>query len=532
MHPIVAAFHVPLLDWVVQLEAYPLTHFLALLVLVAVTLRLYVRDIGPSGPALDVLLVAIPAGMLGANLLAAWTTGQAPASPLPAPRWWWMGGKSAYGGLLLGTAAGALVARLRGLSIARLFDAAAPGLALGACLARLGCFLGGCCWGRPTASFLGVHFPDGHPGRDALLPSDPRGLHPTQLYLAAAAFGIAVLLLVLRRRGPARPGRRFCSAAALYAATVFGVEFLRGDTGRWFGAGLSHSQWISLGIVAASLATAAWRPRALRAAVATGLVAAALGTARPAAAEPPWSRDAALDALQVIADAMAGNPMAGNPMAGNRGTATALLGELASIGGGSELSTWARLGLGADALLAGDLDRECPHGRLRPPPPRAPRRVRTPSWPSALERSSAATAAPPSAPSAPPARARTATPSRWQRSRSAGSWSRRATSAARSGASATRSPPPRDPAWRTTPRSGSPGACSDRAGAPRHTPWRPARSATTTGARATSARDATARCAGTALRGWGRSGPLRRCARGRQRRRWPGTRHSTRSSQR
>src|SRR6202795_1230461 len=145
-----------------------------------------------------------------------------------------MGGKSAYGGLLLGSAAGALAARLRGVPVARFLDTAAPGLALGACLTRIGCFLGGCCWGRPTASFLGVHFPDGHPGRDALAPGDPRGLHPTQLYLAAAALGIAVLLFVLRRRGPARPGVRFRCAAVLYAVTVFGIEFLRGDTGRWF----------------------------------------------------------------------------------------------------------------------------------------------------------------------------------------------------------------------------------------------------------------------------------------------------------
>src|SRR5215470_1105815 len=140
MHPIVAAFVVPWLDWLVQIEAYPLMHFLALLLLIGVTLRLYGRDIGPSGPALDVLLAAVPAGMIGANLLAAWTTGHTPSSPLPAPRGWWMGGKSAYGGLLLGTAVGALVARLHRVPVARLFDVAAPGLALGACLARIGCF--------------------------------------------------------------------------------------------------------------------------------------------------------------------------------------------------------------------------------------------------------------------------------------------------------------------------------------------------------------------------------------------------------
>src|SRR5438034_633051 len=162
MLPNLPVFQLPVLGWWVRIDSYSAAHLAALLVLVAVTLRLYARDIRPTSAALDPFLVGIPVALLG------------------------------------------------------------------------------------------VRFPEGHPGMAKLLPGDPRGLHPTQLYLAASALGIGLLLLVLRRRGPGRPGHRFALAAALYAATTFAIEFLRDDPGRWFGLGVSHSQWISGAIFVAS----------------------------------------------------------------------------------------------------------------------------------------------------------------------------------------------------------------------------------------------------------------------------------------
>lgn len=262
MHPNIVIFQLPWIEWVVRVDAYPLAHLLAFLVMVTMTMRFYARDVGPPTKVPDVFLFGVPAALLGAHYLAGWTAGHPPRNPLESlavHRFlgeWSAGSKSAYGGLLAGVAVGALVVWWHRLPFGRFFDAAAPSLAVGTAIARVGCFLGGCCYGRPTDSFLGIHFPEGHLGMAKLAQGDPRGLHPTQLYLAAAGLAIAVLLLTLRRRRDRRPGDLFLLGTALYAVTTFGIEFLRDDPGRWFYAGLSHSQWISIAILVVLFGTA------------------------------------------------------------------------------------------------------------------------------------------------------------------------------------------------------------------------------------------------------------------------------------
>ena len=248
MFPILASFPLPYLEWVVQIRSYPTMHVLALLCLIAVTARGYRRDIGPSWKIVDPFLVGVPAGMIGAMLLASWTSGNEVHHPLELPVYWQIGNKAAYGGLIAGAVAAALTAWWRGLATARFLDAAAPGLALAVVLARLGCFLGGCCYGHATHGPFAVHFPD-QVGAMASLPDGATGLHPTQLYLAAAALGTWIVLARLRRRTDLPPGGLFEVFVALYALAVFAIEFLRGDPGRWFAGGLSHSQWISLALL-------------------------------------------------------------------------------------------------------------------------------------------------------------------------------------------------------------------------------------------------------------------------------------------
>src|SRR5262245_57203256 len=184
MHPVIAVFQVPFFEWVVELDWYPFMHLVGFGVLVGLTLWFYRRDVGPPLPVLDAFLVGIPAGIVGARLLGAWTAGDPLLKVIASPQLWWQGNKSAYGGLVFGIAAGVVTARLRGVPVGRFVDAGTPALALATVCARLGCFLGGCCYGVPTHSFLGVHFPEGHVGMEPLtLAGDPRGLHPTQLYL-------------------------------------------------------------------------------------------------------------------------------------------------------------------------------------------------------------------------------------------------------------------------------------------------------------------------------------------------------------
>jgi len=98
---------------------------------------------------------------------------------------------------------------LAGLPIGTFLDATTPGLFFGMAIGRQGCFLHGCCVGRPTASRWGIWASDGRIGARRV---------PTQQLesLACLVIGLAALLLVLQSRRPAA-GTVFIGAVAAYA---------------------------------------------------------------------------------------------------------------------------------------------------------------------------------------------------------------------------------------------------------------------------------------------------------------------------
>jgi phosphatidylglycerol:prolipoprotein diacylglycerol transferase len=109
----------------------------------------------------------------------------------------WEGGLTLYGGFALGTIAGFAYMKKAGLPLGVTADVLTPSVALGVGIARIGCFLNGCCFGVPGHSPWCVTFPAGSPP-SAVFPGVP--LEPSQLYNAAAAFGLFLLVLWLRPR--------------------------------------------------------------------------------------------------------------------------------------------------------------------------------------------------------------------------------------------------------------------------------------------------------------------------------------------
>jgi phosphatidylglycerol---prolipoprotein diacylglyceryl transferase len=187
-----------------------------------------------------------------------------------------------YGGFIAAVIASVIVMRYYKLPWWRTSDAFAPGIILGQAIGRLGCFSAGCCWGKPTTGWYGVHFSEkGHEITNVPIivnhladPAQsvwaerlaelgglfaPLKLHPTQLYEAGAALLILVVLLVMHRRRRFE-GQVILAYAMLYSVARFIIEYWRDDLrGEIFD--LSTSQFIAIILFVGALATFIYRLR-------------------------------------------------------------------------------------------------------------------------------------------------------------------------------------------------------------------------------------------------------------------------------
>jgi prolipoprotein diacylglyceryltransferase len=205
-------------------------------------------------------------------------------------------GMTSFWGYLAGLVAVAVVCRAHRVALARFADLAVAPLGLALVLARLGCFLAGCDYGKVTSLPWAVRFPSGGPAwhdhvAAGLVASDRTGslpVHPTQLY--EAAIGIAILGVALclahHRWSRRADGRLFLVAAALYAFGRIIVEGYRGDAGRGIYLGLSSGQIFSLAVVAAIAFGWLARRRRPLPVIATAVLAIWVVAPRPADAQP------------------------------------------------------------------------------------------------------------------------------------------------------------------------------------------------------------------------------------------------------
>ena len=129
------------------------------------------------------------------------------------------------------------------------FSLLVPGITLGHAFGRIGCFLGGCCYGDTTNSIFGVRFPE---GSSAALryPAEGGGslpVLPTQLFEAVFELLLFLFMLALYKRLK----RHFLTVYFFgYGIFRFFMEFLRGDDRGATGLVLSPSQFMSLLLIA------------------------------------------------------------------------------------------------------------------------------------------------------------------------------------------------------------------------------------------------------------------------------------------
>lgn len=173
---------------------------------------------------LDVFLPALAAGVAGARLLYVLLEYLQDPTPYWQDPWLpfkvWRGGLSFHGGLFAGLAVVLGMAKRRGVPLLPFMDLAAPAVPLAHAIARIGCFLNGCCYGRPTDLPWACVFEVEASGRWTP-PS-----HPTQVY--AALGNLLICGAILWFQGRPRPeGTSAWLYFLLYSVKRFVVEHFR-----------------------------------------------------------------------------------------------------------------------------------------------------------------------------------------------------------------------------------------------------------------------------------------------------------------
>ncbi|MCX5681682.1 MAG: prolipoprotein diacylglyceryl transferase [Candidatus Omnitrophica bacterium] len=148
------------------------------------------------------------------------------------------GGLAWQGGMILGGLTSVWFIRFKKMPLLKTLDFVIPYAALGQAIGRIGCFLNGCCYGKPW--IYGIYFPV-HDAR----------LYPTQLYSAANLFVIFIILKFYQARNTI-DGRVFAWYFILAATERFFVQFLRADYDPIF-LGLGIFQIINILTAAAAL---------------------------------------------------------------------------------------------------------------------------------------------------------------------------------------------------------------------------------------------------------------------------------------
>jgi phosphatidylglycerol---prolipoprotein diacylglyceryl transferase len=159
------------------------------------------------------------------------------------------GGAAMYGGLLIAVPLSVPVLAVLKLPIGAFWDVASFTMLTGMIVTRVGCFLNGCCAGRPTRSRWGMNLPNHHGVWRRRIPAQ----------IVEAAWGLVVLagaMVVWRHLS-------FQGALFFYAIGTYGLgrvllESIRDEQDRVMGVTLHKAISIGLVVIAISVFATAW----------------------------------------------------------------------------------------------------------------------------------------------------------------------------------------------------------------------------------------------------------------------------------
>lgn len=166
----------------------------------------------------------------------------------------WQGGMSFHGGFLGVLVAAWVYAWRKGWRFFDLMDFIAPGVPTGLAAGRLGNFINGELWGRPTQGPWAVIFPQS---------GDMQPRHPSQLYEFALEGVLLFVVLWLYARQPRRSGSISALFLLGYGISRFIVEYAR-EPDRFLGPqalGMTMGQWLCVPMIVGGVVLWIWSKR-------------------------------------------------------------------------------------------------------------------------------------------------------------------------------------------------------------------------------------------------------------------------------
>lgn len=175
----------------------------------------------------ELVLAAAIGGILGARIfyvIGNWS--EFSSAWWEAFKFWNVQGLVFYGGFIFGVLAAIAVVKIRGLSIGEVLDSGGLAVPAALAVARVGCFLNGCCYGKTSSLPWAVTFPV---RTQINMGMPPNPVHPTQIYELLMDLAIFFILIMVYKRFRYRGELMLCFVL-LYAVARFINEFFRYHT--------------------------------------------------------------------------------------------------------------------------------------------------------------------------------------------------------------------------------------------------------------------------------------------------------------
>jgi prolipoprotein diacylglyceryl transferase len=257
-----SGFDIPLPWGTLRIHAYALCILAGIIAGLWLTSVRWARRGAPEGSVWDIVIWAIPFGIIGGRLYHVVSSPDAYFGPgFDGTGDLWLipqiqrGGLGIWGAVVLGVLGAWIGCRRAGVKLTAFLDAAAPGLLLAQAIGRWGNYFNQELFGGPTTLPWGLQIDADNPNFPAGMPVDTL-FHPTFLYESLWNIAGVLILLALDRRFHFRRARLFWLYAMYYTLGRVWIEAMRIDDAEQInlvGITTRLNVWTSIFVFAAAL---------------------------------------------------------------------------------------------------------------------------------------------------------------------------------------------------------------------------------------------------------------------------------------